>query len=68
MNKRVTVLLGEPDKYCSIVADFFDFDKGALYVYRNRVTPDNQAEIVGYFMEGTYKAVYCTEQNGREKQ
>ena len=68
MNKRVTVLLGEPDKYCSLVADRFWFVKGELYVARSETNPNEVDDLVGWFSEGTYKAVYCTESNGKERQ
>ena len=68
MNKRVTVLLGEPDKYCSLVADRFKFIGEILYVYRSGASTDGtDDEMVGWFSEGTYKAVYCTEQNNSER-
>ena len=72
MNKRVTVLLGDPDKYCSIVADRFLIstlvENHELRVYRSGAAPGGEDDVmVGWFSEGSYKAVYVTEQNGDKR-
>ena len=68
MTKRVTVLLSEPDKYCSLAADGFSLNDNIMCVYRSGKSPDGtDDEMVGWFSEGTYKAVYVTESNGEGK-